>query len=195
MTWGTASSTCYALHGHHPPGPVILTQQDTHLRAGANFQSPQIGLNHWWRIISVSNKLPGQPTSLSSLTYCDSSNLQFHCIAHSPRGTTVNLALVSENRSSFVWLGRPYLWRMSQGSSLAAFSSRCWAPREGRDWIHHETNVPARCAPASTAAPSTGQTQARAHTLWKVCEVHIEPSAPTPLLYKCAPIWPYYFIV
>lgn len=29
--WGTASSTCYALRGHHPPGLVLLTQQDTHV--------------------------------------------------------------------------------------------------------------------------------------------------------------------
>lgn len=120
MGWVTASSTCYALHGHHPLRLIVLTQQDTHLRAGANFQSPQIGLNHWWRIISVSNKLSGQPTSLSSLTYCDSSNLQFHCVAHRLRGAVGDLALVSENRNSFVQLRRPHLRQMSQGSSLAS---------------------------------------------------------------------------
>lgn len=38
MGWVTASSTCYALRGQHSPGPVMLTQQDTHLDAGNNFQ-------------------------------------------------------------------------------------------------------------------------------------------------------------
>lgn len=91
----------------------------TYIHVGAKFHSPQIGLNHWWGIILVSNKLPGQPTSLSSLTYCDSSNSQFHCVAHSLRSVTGNLALVSENRNSFVQLGRLHLWQMSQRSSLA----------------------------------------------------------------------------
>lgn len=38
MSWVTASSTWYALHGHHSSGLVTITQQDIHLGAVDKFQ-------------------------------------------------------------------------------------------------------------------------------------------------------------
>lgn len=63
---GIASRACGAFCEHNRPGQEILTQQDTDLYCYAAFQPPQICLNRWWRIIAISNKLPVQPTSLSS---------------------------------------------------------------------------------------------------------------------------------